>query len=57
MGPSIYNSLKLYRCFIGYRPNSIGVAGIERYAFECANVRRPVGYYSHIAAKYLSKKH
>ena len=28
---------KLYRCFIGYRPKSIGDAEIERYACECAN--------------------
>ena len=56
-------SQKLYRCFIGYRPNSIGVAGIEIYACECANGRRTVGCCSLIAAiiyylshtRYLSK--
>ena len=56
-------SRKLYKCFIGYRPNSIGVAGTERYACECANGRRTVGCCSHILAiiyylshvRYLSK--
>ena len=56
-------SRKLYKCFIDYRSNSIGVAGLERYACECANGRRTVGCCSHIAAiiyylshaKYLSK--
>ena len=56
-------SRRLYECFIGYRPNSIGVAGIERYACECADGRRTVGCCYHIAAiiyylshaKYLSK--
>ena len=43
-------SRKLYRCFSGYRPNSIGFAGIEKYACECANGRRTVGCCSHIAA-------
>ena len=49
-------SRKLHRCYIGYRPNSIGVAGIERYDNECANGRRTVGCCSHIAAiiHYLS---
>ena len=47
---SRYISRKLYRCFIGYRPNSIGVAGIERYVCEGANCRRTVGCCSHIAA-------
>ena len=54
---------KLYRRFIGYRPNSIGVAAIERYTCECANGRRTVGYCSHIEdiiyylshARYFSK--
>ena len=54
---------KLYRCFIGYRPNSIGVAGIERYACECDNGRRKDGCCPHIVAiiyylshaKYLSR--
>ena len=31
-------SRKLYGCFIGYRPNSIGVAGTERYACESVKV-------------------
>ena len=52
-----------YRRFIDYRPKIIGVAEIERYACECANGRRTVGYCSHIApiiyylsqARYLSK--
>ena len=58
-------SRKLYtsRWFIGYRSNSIGVEGIERYAYECANGRRTAGCCSHIAviiyylshAKYWSK--
>ena len=41
---------KLYRCFVEYKPNSIGVSGIQRYACECANGRRTVGCCSHIAA-------
>ena len=49
--------------FFGYRPNGIGVAGIEIYAFERANGRKTVGYCSHIVAiiyyssqaRYLSK--
>ena len=58
------NSLYIsYRRFIGYGPNIIGFAGIERYACECANGRRTVGCCSHIAqiiyylshARYLSK--
>ena len=56
-------SRKLYRCFIGYRPNSIGVAGIERYVCECAKGQRTIGCCFHIAtiiyylsnARYLSK--
>ena len=43
-------SRKLYRCFIGYKPNSIGVTGIGRYACGCTNGRRTVGCCSHIAA-------
>ena len=56
-------SRKLYRCFVEYEPNSVGVSGIKRYACECANGRRTVGCCSHIAtvvyylshARYLSK--
>ena len=56
-------SRKVYRCYIGYRPNSIGVAGIEKYACKCANNWRTAGCCSHIAAiiyylshtRYLSK--
>ena len=43
-------SRKSYICFTGYRPNSIGVAGIEGYACECANDRKTVSCYSHIVA-------
>ena len=58
-----YIGRKLYRCFIGYRPNSIGIVGIERYACECDDGRRTIGCCSHIAAtlyylsyaRYLSK--
>ena len=43
-------SRKLYSCFIAYRSNSIGVAGIKRYVCECASGRRIVGCCSiHIA--------
>ena len=56
-------SRKVYRCFIEYVQNSIGVSGIHRYFCECANGRRTVGCCSHIAAiiyhlsygRYLSK--
>ena len=41
-------SWKLYSCFIGYRPKTIGVAGIKIYACECANGRRTVGCCSRI---------
>ena len=50
-------SRKLYRCFIVYRPNSIGVAGIERYACKCANGRRTVGCCSHIAVMIYYSSH
>ncbi|XP_043478186.1 uncharacterized protein LOC122508731 [Leptopilina heterotoma] len=42
-------SRKVYRCFVEYVPNGIGVSGIRRYACECANGRRTVGCCSHVA--------
>ncbi|KYN27960.1 hypothetical protein ALC57_02637 [Trachymyrmex cornetzi] len=56
-------SRKIYRCFIKYKPNSVGISGLLQYACDCANGRRTVGCCSHIAAivyylahaRYLSK--
>lgn len=56
-------SRKVYRCYVEYVRNGIGVSGIRRYACECANGRRTVGCCSHIAtviyylshARYLTK--
>jgi len=61
--PSRHISRTTYRCFLRYKPNSIGVSGVTDYACECANGRRTVGCCSHIAAiiyylsyaRYLSK--
>lgn len=41
---------KVYRCFIEYKPNTIGWSGISRYSCQCANGRRTVGCCSHVAA-------
>jgi hypothetical protein len=54
---------KVYRCFIEYKPNTIGWSGISRYCCECANGLRTIGCCSHVAAiifylahgRYLSK--
>lgn len=54
---------KTYKCFINYKPNTIGFAGILRYCCECPNGLRTVGCCSHVAAiiyylshaRYLSK--
>jgi len=56
-------SRKMYRCFVKYKPNSVGISGLLQYACDCANGRRTVGCCSHIAAivyylahaRYLSK--
>lgn len=47
---------KIYRCFIDYNPNTVGLSGIQRYACECPNGLRTVGCCSHVAATiyYLS---
>ncbi|KAI4482004.1 hypothetical protein M0804_009023 [Polistes exclamans] len=41
---------KAYRCFIEYKPDTIGWSGISRYCFECANGLRTIGCCSHVAA-------
>ena len=41
---------KVYRCFIEYKPNTIGWSGVSRYSCECANGLRTVGCCSHVAA-------
>ena len=51
------------KCYIEYKPNSIGYSGILRHACDCANALRTVGSCSHIAvviyylsnARYKSK--
>lgn len=48
--PSRHISRTTYRCFIRYKPNSIGISGVTEYTCECANGRRTVGCCSHIAA-------
>jgi len=48
---------------VKYKPSSVGISGLLQYACDCANGRRTVGCYSHIAAivyylvhaRYLSK--
>ena len=52
-----------YRCFLRYRPNSVGVSSLTHHTCECASGKRTVGCCSHIAAtvyylshaRYLSK--
>ena len=39
-----------YRCFLRYKPNSVGISGLTHYFCECANGQRTVGCCSHIAA-------
>lgn len=41
---------KTYKCYVEYKPNSIGYSGILRHACDCANGLRTVGSCSHIAA-------
>ncbi|XP_025265235.1 uncharacterized protein LOC112638210 [Camponotus floridanus] len=61
--PSRHISRTAYRCFLRYKPNSVGVSGLTHYTCECANGKRSVGCCSHIAAvvyylshaRYLSK--
>ena len=39
-----------YRCFIRYKPNSVGISGLIHYTCDCANDRPTVDCCSHIAA-------
>lgn len=48
--PSRHVSRTTYRCFLEYKPNSIGFSGLIRYYCECDNGSRTVGYCSHVAA-------
>ena len=56
-------SKKVYRCFVKYKPNTIGISGLLEYTCDCTNGSRTVGCCSHIAAivyylahaRYLSK--
>lgn len=41
---------KTYKCYIEYKPNSIGYSGILRHTCDCANGLRTVGSCSHVAA-------
>lgn len=43
-------SKKVYKCFVKYEPNTIGISGLLEYTCDCANGRRTVGCCSHIAA-------
>ena len=54
--PSRLISRTTYRCFLRYKPNSVGVSGLSHYAREYANGRRTVACCFHIAATvyYLS---
>lgn len=49
---------KMYKCFLKYKPNSVGISGLLEYACDCANGGRTVVaaivyYLAH--ARYLSK--
>ena len=48
--PSRHISRTTYRCFLRYKPNSVGISGLTHYFCECANGQRTVGCCSHIAA-------
>lgn len=60
---SRHMSKKVYKCFIKYNPQVLGINSIEQYCCECANGLRTVGCCSHVAAviyylsygRYLSK--
>ncbi|XP_058806441.1 uncharacterized protein LOC131672915 [Phymastichus coffea] len=39
-----------YNCFVHYRPQTNGCAGIVRYCCECANGNRTIGCCAHVAA-------
>lgn len=41
---------KTYKCYIEYKPESIGYNGILRHSCDCANGLRTVGSCSHVAA-------
>lgn len=54
---------KVYKAYVQYQPDSVGINGIKRYCCNCANSNRTIGCCSHIAAivfylshaRYLSK--
>ena len=48
--PSRNISRRVYKCFIKYKPDSIGISGVSEYVCDCANGNRTVGCCSHIAA-------
>ncbi|EZA54576.1 hypothetical protein X777_05697 [Ooceraea biroi] len=48
--PSRHINRKMYRCFLKYKPNSVGISGLLQYACDCANGSRTVGCCSHVAA-------
>lgn len=41
---------KTYKCYIQYRPDSVGCSGIVRHTCDCANGLRTVGCCSHVAS-------
>lgn len=41
---------KTYKCYVHYKPNSIGYGGILRHCCDCPNGLRTVGTCSHVAA-------
>ncbi|KYN38090.1 hypothetical protein ALC56_07550 [Trachymyrmex septentrionalis] len=47
--PSRHISRATYRCFLRYKPNSIGVSGVTHYVCEYANGRRTIDCCSYIA--------
>lgn len=61
--PSRHINRKMYRCFLKYKPNNVGISGLLQHSCDCANGNRTVGCCSHVAAivyylahaRYLSK--
>ncbi|KAL6431970.1 hypothetical protein ACFW04_007420 [Cataglyphis niger] len=61
--PSCHINWKIYRCFLKYKPNNVGISGLLQYACDYENRGRTVGCCSHVAsivyylahARYLSK--
>ncbi|KYM99014.1 hypothetical protein ALC62_10255 [Cyphomyrmex costatus] len=41
---------KTYKCYVEYKPDSIGYSDVLRHACDCANGLRTIGSCSHIAA-------